>query len=226
MQYQSKSLYYRYQPDLLGFVSYIAGKVRRQMFRSILEIVHLTECSRVLDVGVTSDRRPESNFFEKWYPYPQNITAVGMEDLSCTKNELRGVNFVNAHGLNLPFDDETFDLGVSFAVIEHAGCRDSQKRFVSELCRVSKVCCVETPNRWYPIEFHTCIPLLHWLPAKYFRKALKSMGNEFYSKKKNLNLLSETELLGLFPDGAYPFVKHFRLLGLVSNLMAFCGHTK
>ena len=27
---------------------------------------------------------------------------------------------------------------------------------------------ISTPNRFYPIEFHTKLPLLHWLPKTFF----------------------------------------------------------
>ena len=33
-----------------------------------------------------------------------------------------------------------------------------------------------TPNRWFPIEFHTLLPLVHWLPPEHFRKLLVLTG--------------------------------------------------
>ena len=34
-----------------------------------------------------------------------------------------------------------------------------------ELCRVSKRVFVTTPNRMFPLEVHTLLPFVHWLPS-------------------------------------------------------------
>ena len=74
---------------------------------------------------------------------------------------------VRADGRELPFDDAAFDIGFSNAVVEHvAGGREGQRRFVHELCRVARRVFVTTPNRWFPLEVHTLLPLVHWLPAR------------------------------------------------------------
>jgi hypothetical protein len=73
---------------------------------------------------------------------------------------------VRADGRDLPFSDGEFDLGFSNAVVEHIdGGRSGQQRFVHELCRVSTSVFVTTPNRWFPLEVHTLLPFVHWLPA-------------------------------------------------------------
>ena len=51
-----------------------------------------------------------------------------------------------------------------------------------------------TPNRFHPLEFHTKIPIIHWLPKKFYRKILKFLGLKFFADEKNLNLLSEFDL--------------------------------
>jgi len=76
------------------------------------------------------------------------------------------VRAVQADGRELPFADRAFDLGFSNAVVEHvAGGREGQRQFVHELCRVSHRVFVTTPNRWFPLEVHTLLPFVHWLPA-------------------------------------------------------------
>jgi len=70
-----------------------------------------------------------------------------------------------ADGRELPFADGEFDRGFSNAVVEHvAGGRDGQRLFVHELCRVARRVFVTTPNRWFPLEVHTLLPFVHWLP--------------------------------------------------------------
>jgi hypothetical protein len=53
---------------------------------------------------------------------------------------------------------------------------------------------VTTPNRWFPIEFHTVLPFLHWLPARSYRRALIRLNREFFAAEENLNLLSAASL--------------------------------
>jgi len=191
------------------------------MFDLLMALANPSADTTVLDVGVTSDCREDSNFFEKLYPHQDKITAVGMEDAAFLQEEYPGLKYVRSDGLSLPFPDKSFDLGVSFAVIEHVGSRTQQQAFVRELCRVGKTCCLTTPNRWYPVEFHTAVPLIHWFPPSWFRALLKLLGKHFFAKEENLNLLSEKEVLKMLPADAEVYTRHFRRLGLISNLLFY-----
>jgi hypothetical protein len=123
----------------------------------------------VVDVGVTDapfGDGSSDNFFEAMYPWPDRITAVGHTELDRFTAAFPRVHAVRADGRDLPFPDGAFDLGFSNAVVEHvAGGREGQRRFVHELCRVARRVFVTTPNRWFPLEVHTLLPLVHWLPA-------------------------------------------------------------
>jgi hypothetical protein len=123
----------------------------------------------VVDVGVTDapfGAGSSDNFFEALYPWPERITGVGHTELARFAAAFPLVTAVRADGRELPFDDGGFDLGFSNAVVEHvAGGRDGQRQFVHELCRVARRVFVTTPNRWFPLEVHTLLPFVHWLPA-------------------------------------------------------------
>lgn len=212
------------QPNLLGLVSKLSLYARKQMVRSLFALAQPTPDTTVLDVGVTLDRREDCNFFEKAYPYPDRITAIGLEDASFLEQEFPGLRFVQANALDLPFADQSFDLVVSFAVIEHVGNRAQQRAFVQELCRVGKQVYIATPNRWYPVEFHTILPLIHWLPPDWFRRILRLLGHDFWSKEANLNLLTLSEFKQLFPPDVTLYYCPTRLLGWVSNLSLFAVH--
>jgi SAM-dependent methyltransferase len=186
-----------------------------------MEIATPSATDVVLDVGVTPDvSLPESNYFERLYPYADQVTATSVEDASNLEREFPGLRFVRTSGSTLPFPDRQFDIAFSSAVIEHVGTREQQLAFVSELLRVSRFAYILTPNRWFPVDFHTMLPLFHWLPRRYHQTILRKLGFDFWSKTDNLNLLSSRRLRSLFPAGADVTVTSHRTLGLPSNLIA------
>lgn len=210
-----------FQPNVLGLSEKISYSMRKKMFQFITQIMQPAPQISVLDVGVGAEDRIDGNFFEKMYPYANKIVAVGVEDASYLEHQFPGLKFHRLDGTSLPFPDKHFDWVVSFATLEHVGNRDRQRQFIHELCRVGKSFCITTPNRWYPLEFHTILPFVHWLPPRWFRRICRMLGKEFFSKEENLNLLGQKDVLGLFPAHAQVHTKNFYLLGLVSNLMFY-----
>ena len=80
---------------------------------------------------------------------------------------------------------------------------------------------VVTPNRFYPIDTHTMLPFLHWLPKNIHRRILKILGHDFLSLEKNLNLLSENDLKNICNKigiKKYKVIK-FKYFGFNSNLI-------
>lgn len=90
----------------------------------------------------------------------------------------------------LPFPDNHFDIGYSNAVIEHVGSLKNQKDFITEICRVSKRTFIIAPNRWFPVEHHTCLPFIHYLPKSLFRKIISKSRFAQWSFEQNLNHIS------------------------------------
>jgi hypothetical protein len=153
----------------------------------------------VVDVGVTDapfGAGSTDNFFEARYPWPAQITAVGLTELGRFAAAFPEVRAVRADGRELPFADAEFDLGFSNAVVEHvAGGREGQRQFVSELCRVARRVFVTTPNRRFPLDPHTLLPFVHWLPHGELReRALRWRGFDDV-----LDPLGPAELAALFP---------------------------
>lgn len=178
------------KPDSLPIK--IAGHQRRKMFAKFVSAMEISERDTIVDVGATSDQSYDhSNYLEAWHPFKQRITAVGIDDAGFLETLYPGVTFRRADGRALPFADDSFDYAHSSAVLEHVGGAAQQAQFLRELWRVArKGVFVTTPNRWFPIEFHTMLPLLHWLPPAAFRKVLTAMGQPFFADEQNLNLLT------------------------------------
>jgi hypothetical protein len=216
--------YFEQQARFSGIVEHFSKQARLKMMRSFLALAQPDAETSVLDVGVTSNRRSDSNFFERHYPHPEKITALGLDDASFLQDEYPGLQFVKGDALAMPFADQSFELATSWATIEHVGSRDRQKLFVEEMCRVSKRVLITTPNRWFPVEFHTVTPLIHWLKPPTFRGILRTLGMEFYASEETLNLLGESDFMKLVPPGVRCRTQHNRLFGLVSNLIFFLEH--
>jgi Methyltransferase domain len=151
-----------------GLASRVSLASRERKLRLFLELCRPGPETTVVDVGVTDAPFGDGstdNFFEALYPWPERITAVGHTELDRFAAAFPRVRAVRADGRDLPFADAEFDLGFSNAVVEHVGGgRRGQRQFVAELCRVAQRVFVTTPNRWFPLDPHTLLPLVHWLP--------------------------------------------------------------
>ncbi|HEY2777030.1 MAG TPA: class I SAM-dependent methyltransferase [Gaiellaceae bacterium] len=149
--------------------SQVSLRSRERKLRLFLDLLAPGPETTIVDVGVTDapfGGCSSDNFFEAMYPWPDRITAVGHTELDRFVAAFPQVRAVRADGRDLPFENDAFDVGFSNAVVEHvAGGREGQRRFVQELCRVARRVFVTTPNRWFPLEVHTLLPLVHWLPA-------------------------------------------------------------
>jgi SAM-dependent methyltransferase len=133
------------------------------------------------------------------YPWPERITAVSDVPLTRFAELFPMIRSVTADGRQLPFDDNAFDIAFSNAVIEHVGGRDDQRRFVHELCRVARRVFISTPNRWFPVETHTLLPFVHWLPLEARNAVFRAVGKGGWA---DVNLLSSRQLVALFPEPA------------------------
>jgi SAM-dependent methyltransferase len=213
-----------FPPHFFRPLSALSLRARRRMYRTFMTSLHPAEQDRILDVGVTPDRRlHDSNFFEALYPYKDRITATSIEDASFLEQLYPGLRFVRTGAAGLPFEDGQFDVVVSFAVLEHVGDRERQRAFVAELLRVGRKLFLTTPNRGFPLELHTLLPFVHWLPQAQHQRLLRRLGMRFWAQTENLNLLTGRELAALFPPDAGVRITGHRLLGLTSNLIAIRG---
>ena len=137
-----------------------------------------------------------ARYFEEHYPWPDRITALGQHEGERFAQRYPGVTYVQGNALELPFEDGAFDVVFSNAVIEHVGGRERQQKLVSEALRVGRRVFLTTPNRLFPLEVHTRLPFVHWLPDKVSHRLYESVGK---GSARELRLLSPRDFESLFP---------------------------
>jgi len=209
---------------LVNFRTYWICRAREKMYRLFDKRLKPQAHHSILDLGTTPDTKlAESNYFEQRYPYPQQLTIASIEDCQNVVEKYSLKEFVyNYSGKPLPFNDKQFDILYCSAVLEHTGTRQDQKLFLDECRRVAHKCFITTPNRYFPIEMHSFIPFLHWLPWPVFQKILKVLGKQFLADIHNLNLLSKADVQKLLGEQSRQHpdeIFYIRTLGWPSNIV-------
>lgn len=206
-----------------SFIDQLALKKRLHMLRLFNQSFPEESINQILDVGVTADKQANaSNYLERYYPATHKIIALSNQDARFLQEQYPGLTFCLGDALDLPFDDHSIDVVFSSAVIEHVGNEKAQYKMLSECVRVAKKgIFITTPNRWHPMEVHTLLPFIHWLPKKLHRLFLKKIKLAFYADENNLNLLDKKTLLNFCKQlrlSSYQ-IKSVHTGGFVSNLI-------
>ena len=177
----------------------------------------------ILDIGTTPSLDEEQNILLTKTINNNNITCLSNQDCEILSKKYNNIKkFIIGDATKINFQNSTFDIVHSNATIEHVGSYQNQISLIKETFRVSKkYVFIQTPNRYYPIDFHTTLPFIHWLPKDIHRKFLKFLGLNFYALEENLNLLSEKNLKNICNElniKKFKIIKH-KLLFLTSNLI-------
>lgn len=176
----------------------------------------------LLDVGAGGHAARGGDYFERHYPFPQKMVACvygGEEERTAFRRLHPNIEAVGGDGRRLPFADNAFSVVVSNAVIEHVGSRVQQQAFVADLLRVAPRVFLATPNRLFPVDTHTLIPLAHYLPPRPRFAIYRRLGRAYWASLDTLNLLTARQLLGLVPPGVEAKLVRLRLLGLTHSLV-------
>ena len=188
------SIYYRDAGSMIGARG-ISARARAAMYALFVRRLRPSAFTTILDVGVSDEEGPETNMLEKQHPWPEKIVCAGLGDGRNLRKSYPGLSYVKIDGARgLPFRDKAFDVGWSNAVLEHVGGREQRAQFLRELMRVSRAIFITVPNRWFPIEHHTGIPLLHWNPSL-FRSSLRRTRLHHWADRANVDFLSRGLLL-------------------------------
>lgn len=168
---------------------------RQKKFDSFINLLRPERTDKVLDLG-----GGPGNYFEKMYPWPDNIVVLDIRFGNLQKIKT-GIP-TNGNALALPFADNTFDIVFSNAVIEHVGDFRHQQLFAGEVCRVGRAHFVTTPWKGFPVELHFKLPLFQFVPKPLQRRLSSHLSLGWIRKGgwEDINLLWHKQLRKLFPD--------------------------
>ena len=156
----------------ISFIDKIIIKKRKEMLKILKDSIGQTNIESILDVGTVDDTDIESsNFFIK------NFEDIKIrKSISDQKIKDKRFSIILNKSITTNFTDEEIiemksDLVVSSATIEHVGSNLNQIKMIENISKLTtNFFFITTPNRFFPIDFHTKIPLLHLLPKKFIEK--------------------------------------------------------
>tara|TARA_B100000787_G_scaffold54851_1_gene39877 strand:+ start:6228 stop:6908 length:681 start_codon:yes stop_codon:yes gene_type:complete len=219
-----KNLYIQFENN---FFDKIINKKRIEMVTLIKKYIKTSQIKDLLDIGTTEDSSADSsNIFCKMLDKIKIHKSVSNQKIKDKR-----FKFTIKKSITSKFAKETInifksDLVVSSATIEHVGGLKNQIAKVGNMISLSRqYVVISTPNRFYPIELHTKLPLLHWLPKSFFRKILLLLNMPYFADEKNLNLLSKGDLqkiLNIFSRKIDYKIYNIYFLGFVSNFLVIC----
>jgi len=181
--------YYRQAPDE-SWAERLLISARDRLYEDFLDRMQPKRSDLILDVGVSDVVGNGANVLERRYPDQQNITACGLGAGHEFQATFPKVNYVRIQpNARLPFGDRSFAIATANAVLEHVGSFENQAFFVSELCRVAERVFISVPNKFFPVEHHTALPLVHF-ERRTFRIACAAAGKSEWTSEENLILMT------------------------------------
>ena len=205
-------------------LSNIEASFRKKRFAIVRELVYrLSLPIRILDVGGTM------NYWR----------GVGYDDLplfECTLFNIveqvdldDGFYFTFGDACDLSrYRDRQFDLVFSNSVINLVGEGQKQRQMAMEIRRVGKSYCVQTPNRFFPVDWRTYVPFFHFLPKEAQSWLLRHTRVGLYNRTRGYDAstkratrvrdLAKAEVRKLFPEGT---IKSERVLGFTKSFVVY-----
>ncbi len=186
----------------------LSATSRSRKLRRFYDLFRPTANDRVLDIGGECDPTGSSVQLCDSYRWKCRLTVLNLDRsaLHLIKESYPEVITVAGDARRLPFADKSFDIIFSNAVIEHLYTWDNQEAMAREIQRVGKRWFVATPNRWYPFEFHSRLPLVSWFPTPLRCRLTRLLCWNHVSRRyvtgirmDEVRLLARREMRTLFP---------------------------
>jgi len=203
-------------------LAYLSLSVREEQLNFFLDKFKPVEKTQILNVGSSpAENLIDTNFFEKKYPFPQNLSIASVENCQHLVKKYSLKKFHQVAPERYPFKNKQFEIITSWATLEHVGGEKEQKHFLKELDRIGKKVFLTTPYKYCFYEPHTELFLLHWLPNKTLRKILKFLGKNFWAEESNWRSLSIKQVKKILPNKKYK-IYLYKMFGIIpSHLLIY-----
>src|SRR5690606_36801100 len=220
-----------------AIVNSVRTRARAQRARVFLEHFDIRKSSRILDMGAENGAHIASVRADTPVS-PEHVHIADIDESAVAEGQRR-FGFTPVHipeSGRLPFDDGYFDIVYCSSVIEHVTVPKSeiwtlrdgaefarrawerQRAFAREIVRLGRGYFVQTPCRSFPIESHSWLPFVAYLPRPALIPLLETTNRLWVKKTQpDWRLLSEGDMRRLFPDAI--IVKE-SLCGFTKSLMA------
>lgn len=211
-----------------------ARAYRAVLFRTLFSIDSNT---RILDLGSETGAAIHAVLLGT-DASPANVYIADIDAAQVREGALRfGYQpVVINESTQLPFTDDFFDIVYCSSVIEHVTvrkdevwaiksgrefrqrARERQRIFAEEIRRLGRQYFVQTPYRHFPLESHSWLPFVAWLPRR-LQIPLFRFAGKIWIKRTTPDwyLLNRKELGMLFPGAD---IRTERSLGMTKSLMA------
>lgn len=139
----------------------------------LLGLAQRPQPMRMLEIGTGSGGI--THYFGTHPNLRCNVTSVDVHNNRLVHD---GYTYRQVQGVELPFDDASFDVVLTNHVIEHVGDRTAQHRHLAEIRRVMKpdgIGYLAVPNCWMLTEPHYRLKFLSWWPHAWRTPYLRLM---------------------------------------------------
>lgn len=213
------------------------ARSRQRRARMFLSNFDLTPETRILDLGGWNGAHIHA-VLENSSVLPTNIYVADINETAVNEAAMHYgfVPIVIPEAGRLPFSDKFFDIVFCSSVIEHVtvpkeivwtlvsgrdfrdAAQHRQREFADEIRRLGKGYFVQVPYRWFPIETHSWLPFVSYLPRR-FQVPLLRFTNRFWIKQTMPDFYLPTmgDMKRYFPDAS---ILKERVLGVTKSLIA------
>ena len=122
----------------------------------------------VLDLGC--GEAYTSIYCLNYYPYviglDLSIKVLKKAKEKAKSQRVKGLDLINGDALKLPFKDDTFDVVLTYDMYEHIQHQDELLREVYRVIKPRGILVLTTGNRLFPLDRHTMLWFIDYLPKK------------------------------------------------------------
>lgn len=228
---------------LQKFISHVRTASRHKRSALFHATFELDENTRILDLGGANGIHVHA-LLSGTAVRPANVHVADTDHaaVQVAADRFGYVPVPLGAGEALPYEDGWFDIVLCSSVIEHVTvpaaeiwtersgarfglrARAQQAAFARELVRVGRGYFVQVPCRWFPVETHTWLPFVAYLPRSW-QCAIIAVSNRIWIKQTvpDFYLPTAAEMRGYFPQAK---LCRERFMGFTKSLIAIGGRNR